>query len=190
MTSHLLEHLQTYLLFWNVAMFMTFKKGTDYFSILIQNMKLEQYKTEKQFKCNTRASHYKWPMDKSHSIMHGHTVSSDSLKIWWPKKHFFYSKWHVHVVKVVLHSKCNVEGINVATLIWQSHSIMKFSVKYVACTCVKHFHPPFSSSPGRIWLSWLSRGLSLIWGNDFLWQSLAKFVKHNWEKLGKTSFSV
>jgi hypothetical protein len=73
-------------------MFMTFKKGTDYFSILIQNMKLEQYKTEKQFKCNTRASHYKWPMDKSHSIMHGHTVSSDSLKIWWPKKHFFYSK--------------------------------------------------------------------------------------------------
>jgi len=52
-------------------MFMTFKKGTDYFSILIQNMKLDQYKTEKQFKCNTRASHYNWPMDKSDFIMHG-----------------------------------------------------------------------------------------------------------------------
>jgi hypothetical protein len=58
-------------------MFMTFKKGTNYFSILIENMKLEQYKPRNNFKCNTRASHYNWPMDKSHFIMHGHTVSSD-----------------------------------------------------------------------------------------------------------------
>jgi hypothetical protein len=61
------------------------QKGYNYFSILIQNMKLEEYKTEKQFKCNTRASHYNWPMDKSHFIMDRHTVSSDPLKIWWPK---------------------------------------------------------------------------------------------------------